>query len=198
MLLDLDGNGLKITPLGSSNTFYDTAGDGLKHRTAWAGAGDGVLVLDLAGSGQITERNQIVFTDWDPAPGNDMQSLANVFDTDRDGRLDSGDAQFSKFKLLVTNADGTTTLKTLAQAGVTSIDLIPDAEKVVLPDGTTIDGQTTFTRSNGTTGTAATVALRAHGRGAALPKGRGGVCVGAWEQPHGSARRGEGQGFAMQ
>jgi hypothetical protein len=102
--------------------FFDMAGDGRQHRTSWAGAGDGVLALDLAGTGQITERNQIVFTDWDPTASNDMQALANLFDTNRDGRLDAGDAQFSKFKLLVTNADGTTTLKTLAQAGVTSND----------------------------------------------------------------------------
>ena len=123
VVLDLDGTGLNITPQSSSNFFYDMAGDGYKHRTAWAGAGNGVLVLDVAGTGQITERNQVIFTDWDPTATSDMQALANVFDTNHDGRLDAGDAEFASFKIMVTNADGTTTLKTLAEAGVQSIDL---------------------------------------------------------------------------
>src|SRR5262245_25558785 len=157
---DLDGNdGIEITPLASSNMFFDIAGDGRQHRTAWAGAGDGVLVLDVGNDGQITQRNEVVFTDWDATATSDMQALAHVFDTNNNGSLDAGDAQFSSFKILVTNADGTTTLKTLAEAGITSINLIPDASRIVLPDGSVIDGQTTFTRSDSTTGKAATVTL---------------------------------------
>jgi len=135
VVLDLAGTGIKIDPLSSSNTYYDMAGEGYKHRTAWAGAGNGVLVLDLAGTGQITERNQVIFTDWDPTATSDMQALANVFDTNRDGKLDASDAQFASFRILVTNADGTTTLQTLAQAGVQSIDLSENAVATVLPDG---------------------------------------------------------------
>ena len=66
------------------------AGDGYKQRTAWAGTGNGVLVLDLAGTGQITERNQVIFTDWDPTATSDMQALANVFDTKRAPGHDAG------------------------------------------------------------------------------------------------------------
>src|SRR5262249_3144135 len=161
VILDLDGDGIKITPLASSNMFFDMAGDGRQHRTAWAGAGDGVLVLDAGNDGQIAQRNEVVFTDWDATATSDMQALAHVFDTNNNGSLDAGDAQFSSFKILVTNADGTTTLETLAQAGITSINLIPDASRIVLPDGSVIDGQATFTRSDGTTGTAGTVTLSA-------------------------------------
>ena len=39
VVLDLNGDGLNITPLSSSNMFYDMAGDGYQHRTAWAGVG---------------------------------------------------------------------------------------------------------------------------------------------------------------
>ena len=95
VILDLAGTGIKIAPLSSSNTYYDMAGDGYQHRTAWAGAGNGVLVLDLAGNGQITQRNQIVFTDWDPTAKTDLQALADVFDTNHNGLLDAGDAQFA-------------------------------------------------------------------------------------------------------
>jgi hypothetical protein len=43
ILLDLDGDGIEITELSQSTMFFDTTGTGLKSRTAWAGAGDGVL-----------------------------------------------------------------------------------------------------------------------------------------------------------
>ena len=54
VVLDLTGGGIKITPKSSSNFFYDMAGDGRQDRTAWAGAGNGVLVLDLNNNSQIT------------------------------------------------------------------------------------------------------------------------------------------------
>jgi trimeric autotransporter adhesin len=63
-----------------------------------------------------------------------------------------------RFYVLVTNANGTTTLESMAQAGVTSINLTPNSYKQVFTDGSSIDGETTFTRSNGTVGTAATAA----------------------------------------
>ena len=85
-----------------------------------------VLVLDLDGTGprkgtskwsQITQRNQIVFTDWDPtakvlpeaseepvspeaSKERLLQALRDVFDSDHNGVLDAADAQFAKFKIL--------------------------------------------------------------------------------------------------
>ena len=159
VILNLDGNGIQVTPLSSSNSYYDMAGDGRQHRTAWAAAGNAVLVYDTNGDGQITQKNQVVFTEWDPTASSDLQAIQDVFDTNHNGKLDAGDAAFAKFKLLVTNADGTTTLKTLAQAGITSLNLIPDSSKIVLPDGSTIDGQAAYTRTDGSTGVAAAVSL---------------------------------------
>ncbi|MDP1668672.1 hypothetical protein [Phaeovulum sp.] len=37
ILLDLDGNGIRITEQSRSRMFVDAGGDGLRHRTAWAG-----------------------------------------------------------------------------------------------------------------------------------------------------------------
>jgi hypothetical protein len=42
--------------------YYDMAGDGKQHKTAWAGAGTGVLAIDANGDGKIDQRNEIVFT----------------------------------------------------------------------------------------------------------------------------------------
>ncbi|WP_342154918.1 DUF4214 domain-containing protein [Methylorubrum sp. SB2] len=161
IILDLDGDGVDIAPLTGSNQYFDMAGTGYKQRTAWAAAGDAVLAFDADGDGKITERNEVVFTDWDPSAKTDMDALHNVFDTNHNGKLDSGDAKFSSFKLVISNFDGGTSVKTLAQAGITEIDLTADKTSRVMEDGSTIDGQTTFTRSNGTTGTAATVSLAA-------------------------------------
>jgi hypothetical protein len=163
VVLDLDGTGLKVTPQSSSNTFFDMAGDGYQHRTAWAGAGNGVLVLDLDGSGEITQRNQVIFTDWDPAATSDMQALANVFDTNHDGRLDAADDQFASFKILVTNPDGTTTLKTLAELGIESIDLTPNSVVTTLPDGSQVQGTTTLKRRSRRQRGAAPASLRGVG-----------------------------------
>jgi hypothetical protein len=87
-------------------------GSGFKNRTAWAGAGNAVLFFDPNDTNAITQANQIVFTDWDPTASTDMQALLDVFDTDHDGKLDAGDVNFSKFKLMVTNAEGTQSVQT--------------------------------------------------------------------------------------
>ena len=165
VVLDLAGNGINVTKLTSSNVFVDSTGDGFKNRTAWAGAGNAMLFFDPNNTNAITQANQIAFKDWDPTAATDMQALLDVFDTNHDGKLDAGDADFADFKLMVTNADGTQTVETLAQAGITSIDLSANNVHQSLSDGSSIDGETTYTTTSGTTGTAATVtfAYDSHG-----------------------------------
>src|SRR5262249_60194353 len=127
--------------------------------TGWGGAGEGVLVLDLSNTGKMDSPKQFEFTAWDPTATTDMQALKDVFDTNHNGKLDSGDADWASFKVMVTNPDGTTTLTSLSALGITSIDLTPNKNTIVLPDGSRTEGQTTFTRAAGTTGAAADVAL---------------------------------------
>ncbi|MEM5585972.1 hypothetical protein WNZ15_26230, partial [Roseibium sp. AS2] len=153
VLLDLDGDGLEVTALDRSTVFLDTGGDGFLHRTAWAGEGDGVLYFDPDERNEITEKRQFVFTEWDPTATSDLEALASVFDSNGDGVLNAGDADFGKFKVIVTLPDGSTTSKTLAELGITEIDLTADASNIELSDGSVITGKTTFTRSDGTTGT---------------------------------------------
>ncbi len=155
--LHLPEGGIKITPLSSSDTFFNITGNGQQHLTAWAGKGNGVLFFDPTGTGQLTQEKQIVFTAWDPGAKSDMQALADVFDTNHDGSLDAGDTDFNDFYVMVTNADGTQTAYSLAQLGITSINLNANAANIILPDGSSINGETTYTTSGGATGTAATV-----------------------------------------
>lgn len=160
IVLDLDGDGIEITPLSGSNTFFDMAGDGKDHRTAWAGAGDGILVRDAGNDGIIDQKKEVDFTEWDSTAKSDMEALRAKFDTDGDGALDGDDDDWALFKVLVTNDDGTTTLKTMSELGIVSIDLTPNDQEVVLSDGSRVVGETVFTRSDSSTGRAADAMLR--------------------------------------
>jgi A nuclease family of the HNH/ENDO VII superfamily with conserved AHH len=170
ILLDIAGTGIAITELTSSNRFMDAEGTGLLHRTAWAGAGTGVLFYDPNNEGAIVRNDQYIFTEWDPTARGDLEALRNVFDSNGDGVFTSADAKFALFKIEVTNADGTTSVMTMAAAGITSINLKADLTDVRYEDGSAITGQTTFTRANGTTGTVANTTLAAESAGYAMTK----------------------------
>ncbi|UVK54897.1 DUF4214 domain-containing protein [Mesorhizobium sp. AR02] len=147
ILLDLSGKGLSVNSLSLSSQFLDLKGDGYQHRTAWAGAGNGVLVLDLYGDGQIHQQNQFAFTAWDPSAKGDLTALKDVFDTNHDGKLDAGDADWNLFKVMVNGQ-----MVSLASLGITSIDLTPTGSGQTFNDGSAITGTTTYTKSDGTTG----------------------------------------------
>lgn len=168
VVLDLAGDGITVTELQSSSAFFDLDGDGYRIRTAWAGAGDGVLAIDADGDGKITERKEIVFTDWDPGAKDDMAALRSVFDTNDDGVLDKYDDEFSKFRVIVTKTDGTTEVKTLENAGVLSIKLTTDSTEYALSDGSSINGMTIYDKVGGGTGKAAAVTFAAETQGYAV------------------------------
>ncbi|MGO4568692.1 adhesin [Rhizobium sp. 2YAF20] len=147
VLLDISGNGLSINPLSSSSQFVDTNGDGYDHRTAWAGNGTGVLVLDADGNGKISNSSEYVFTQWDPTATSDLQAIKDVFDTNGNGKLDAGDARWSSFKVSVNGQ-----LVSLDSLGITSIDLTPKGSGQSFGDGSAITGTTTYTKSDGSTG----------------------------------------------
>ena len=71
-------------------------------------------------------------------------------------------------RLTVTTADGTTSVETLAQAGITSIDLVPQDADVQQVDGSIETGQTTYTKTDGSTGTAVDMTLAYDSNGYAV------------------------------
>ncbi|EFO32557.1 putative large exoprotein involved in heme utilization or adhesion [Roseibium sp. TrichSKD4] len=159
ILMDLDDNGIQLTEQHNSTVYLDIGEDGYEHRTAWVATGDGVLIIDADGDNQISDRKEVIFTDWDPSADTDAQALRQIFDTNNNGMLDAGDDRWSEFKVMVTNPDGTITAKTLTELGIVSINLDVDQTRIEYSDGSSIDGESTFTRSDGSTGRAATATL---------------------------------------
>ncbi|MFA9231415.1 MAG: lysozyme [Microgenomates group bacterium] len=86
ILLDLGGDGVKITEYQNSTQFM-TGKDGFQHRSSWAGAGDGVLFYDPDGRNAITEHRQYVFPEWNPTAAGDLVAHRSAWDTRGDGRL---------------------------------------------------------------------------------------------------------------
>ncbi|MBZ7927765.1 hypothetical protein LAC81_25770 [Ensifer adhaerens] len=165
VLLDLAGNGLDINPLSSSSKFVETDGDGYERRTAWAGAGNGILVIDLGGDGKVTEEREFAFTHWNPGAGGDLAALKSVFDTNGNGKLDAGDARWNEFKVMVDDQ-----LVSLSSLGIESIDLTPTGTGRVFSDGSAITGTTTFTRTDGTQGAVGDAILASDSRSYAIKR----------------------------
>jgi len=70
----------------------------------------------------IARTSPHVFTERDPTAARDIEALRAVFHSNGDGVLNASDAAFADFKLMVTNADGSTSVMTLAAAGITEED----------------------------------------------------------------------------
>jgi Ca2+-binding RTX toxin-like protein len=166
VILDLNGDGVDITPRTDSTAYFDVDADGYWEQVAWAGPQDGLLVIDLDINGNygpdgiIDLVEEIAFFSDDPNVKTDLQALNAEFDTNGNHQLDAGDAHWSDFRVWVdANQDGWSDageLSTLASLGITSISLVSDEKSFLLPDNTLINGFASFTRTvNGVTTTAA-------------------------------------------
>ena len=122
IVIDLDGDGVEIKPLDRSTTTFDIDNDGYKERTAWVGADDGMLVIDLNGDNQITQSKEMAFGEWTSEQDTDLQALAKVFDSNGDGTFDSRDARFNEFRIWKdANSNGVADageMMTLQEAGI--------------------------------------------------------------------------------
>ncbi|WP_234055147.1 MULTISPECIES: hypothetical protein [unclassified Xanthobacter] len=157
VVLDLNGDGVSIVESTDSDTYMDMEGDGTVHRTAWAGAGDGVLVYDRTGSGDVENPQAFQFTQYSPGAESDMEALADVFDSNGDGKLSAADDAWAKFKVLLTTSRGGRQLMTLDELGITEILLSPDDNEQNFSDGSQILGSANFVRNGKTYAAADTV-----------------------------------------
>lgn len=151
LILDLDGDGIEITSLSGAITF-DHDADGVRTGTAWAGADDGLLVLDLDGNGLIDSgrelfgNNTLLANDQKAADG---YAALRALDANADGLIDAVDAPFASLRVWRDlDQDGVSDageLQSLEEAGISQIDLTQTAFTQTLADGTRLDGQASFT-----------------------------------------------------
>jgi len=165
--------------------------DGYLENTGWLGVDsvsglveDGFLVIELdavgtQGYGEVDSADEIVFTRHAPGTTSDLEALSLAFDDNLGGTgddiLDQNDSRWLDFRVWKDlDLDGETDLgelQTLAEAGVTSINLsgvpnVPTPGSEPGPYDNVISAYSSFTRADGSTASAAgRHGGRASGRG---------------------------------
>ncbi|NWD49213.1 S8 family serine peptidase [Pseudomonas gingeri] len=147
LLLDLTGNGVHMTDL-RDGVLFDTDHSGTLKRSGWADRTTGMLVID-DGSGQIKDVSQMFSEYYGGKTGvngaagevrfkDGFAALASE-DSNKDGIIDQRDAIWSKLRVWV---DGTHDakvdageLKTLAELGITQINVRPTSTAQQTRDG---------------------------------------------------------------
>ncbi|MDZ7919886.1 hypothetical protein [Rhodoferax sp.] len=169
VVLSLDGTNPSYISTQYSNVRYDLDMDGVADKVAWAAAGSGVLGIDLNGDHQISDASEFAFKQYVDGAQTDIEGL-RAFDTNGNGLLDAGDTRWSEFGVWEDkNADGLTQdgeYLGLDALGIASINLQSNAQmhSGALAGGgastdITVMGDTTFTRTDGSTGVAADAML---------------------------------------
>lgn len=155
IVFDLNGNGkADYVDIDDSNVNFDMDGDGIKDRTAWVSATDGIFAYDKDLNGLIESTDEIGFKQ-NGAP-TDLEGLRRDYDTNEDGLLSSEDSEWHKFGLWQDkNQNGITDageFRSLEEWGIESIGLVSDLEKEILPGKAYITGRSEYTKTDGTTG----------------------------------------------
>jgi hypothetical protein len=155
LVLDLDGDGVELTALNGSQSFFDLDADGFAERTGWVTGGDGLLAIDSNGDGKINNINEL----FGNATTNGF-AILSALDSNGDNVINSSDAQFSNLRIWIdANQNGVTDageLVTLADRGIASINLAATETNTTL-NGNLISHVSSFTRDDGSTGQVADV-----------------------------------------
>ena len=155
VVLDLGNQGIAFSSIGDGVQF-DINGDGVKDQVAWTvGAQNGILAIDLNGSGRIESGNELFTPTFNGGHfANGIAALASL-DTNHDGVIDAKDPAFSQ--LLVwqdANHNGVSDageLTKLSDLGITSINLTAMSGTAPI-NGQEIPATGTFTYANGSQG----------------------------------------------
>ena len=168
LVLDLDGDGLEITPL-SQGVQFDGNGDTIRTASAWVGADDGLLVLDRNGNGVIDSGRELFGDETLLADGKkaahgfaalselDVGGAAGATGGAGDGLFDAKDAQYTNVRIWRDlNQDGISQageMQTLAEAGIASVKLSSTKTDTNYGDAQLVQSGS-FTRTDGSEGQA--------------------------------------------
>ena len=138
IIFDLNGDNKLETTTVNNGVYFDHENDGFAEASAWVGENDGILVVDSNNNGEIDNGSELLTAD-----------NISEYDSNNDGIIDVNDADFNNLKII--KGDGT--LMTLAEAGITSINLNTTSTEITDENGNQQFASGTFTKSDGTTGT---------------------------------------------
>ena len=156
IVVDLGAYGISFAS-SADGVSFDINGDGVKDQVAWTANGqDGILALDVDGSGKIENGNELFTPTF--AGGhfaNGLAALASL-DSNHDGVISSDDQAFDKLVVWQdANHNGVSDqgeLTKLSDLGIKSIDLAATNGAGTI-DGQTVEATGTFTYNDGTLGT---------------------------------------------
>ncbi len=161
LVIDLDGDGVTTTAVDQSNAYFDLDNNGVAERAGWIEPEDGFVVHDWNGDGVINNRSEQFATFGELArhDTNDDGVISagdtaatRLMDLDGDGLLETVTLGYDSLKVWVdANSDGKTDegeLKTLAELGITSIDLDKQAIDVI-DNGNELNAKSTVSFGDG-------------------------------------------------
>ena len=123
LVLDLGQNGFDLVGQ-DQGVLFDMTNDGLKDKTSWVGASDGLLAIDLNHDGVINNQSELFGNNGTASDG--FANLAQ-YDSNADGKIDATDAVFADLKVWQdANQDGVSDageLQSLTAHGINSISL---------------------------------------------------------------------------
>jgi len=159
LVLDLDGDGIELLGLDSGVTF-DVDVDGALESIGWVGPDDGLLAMDLDGSGQIEDMSEVFSEVFNGGNYTDSLAALATLDTNADQVISAEDDQFDEILVWQDgDSDGVSTdaeLSTLTDHGISALDLDVTASDETV-SGNTIDAVGTVEFDDATTGTFAEV-----------------------------------------
>ena len=158
LALDLDGDGVETTTV-ESGVYFDHDDNGFAEKSGWVGKDDGLLVRDVNNNGKIDNGTELfgnnsVLSSGEKA-ANGFEALADL-DSNNDGVFNSSDTAWNQVKVWKdANQNGEVDsgeLLTLAQAGVSGINLEYDNATTTDENGNEHKQTGTFIKTDGTTG----------------------------------------------
>ncbi|HEY0414113.1 MAG TPA: cadherin domain-containing protein [Allosphingosinicella sp.] len=185
IVLDLDGDGVELRGRTKAKARFDMDGNGSRDDTGWISKQDGFLVVDADGDGRIATAAELSLLSLKADAKSSLEALATL-DADKNGVLDAKDSRFGELRLWVdANGNGITDageLQSLADRGIASIGLAArGVDATVKLGANTMVATSTFTRTDGSVGTAGEAALAF--RPAAAGHGAAGIQSGTTGEP---------------
>ncbi len=153
IILDLGAAGIDLTS-AVDGVRFDLDADGTKDTIGWTNGEDGILAMDLDGSGAIEDGSEVFSPDFGDGGFTDsLEALASL-DENGDGRIDANDAAYDDLLIWVdANHDGVSQddeLASLLDHGIASIDLGAETSNEQI-NGQQILSEGQFTLTSGET-----------------------------------------------